>query len=121
MVPEPVNLAAKLAAVTEQWSPRVIAKMNDYCFKLVKLEGEFIWHHHEDTDETFIVLDGQMCIEFEDYRMDMKAGELFVVPKGIRHRPCAKNECHVLVVEPAGVVNTGTAGGEMTAETDQWI
>lgn len=117
----PVNLSAKLSALSEQWSPRVIARMNDYYFKLVKLEGDFVWHHHDDTDETFIVLEGEMWIEFDDGRVDMKTGELFVVPRGIHHRPHAETECHVLLVEPAGVVNTGTAGGEMTAETDRWI
>ena len=118
---QPINLAEKLAKFSEQWSPRVIAEMNDYQFKLVKLEGEFVWHDHKDTDEVFIVLEGEMEIGFRDRTVTLKAGELFVVPRGVEHITRAARECHALVVEPRGVVNTGDAGGALTAENDRWI
>jgi mannose-6-phosphate isomerase-like protein (cupin superfamily) len=95
--------------------------MNDYQFKLVKLRGDFVWHDHPDTDETFIVLDGELCIEFEDGRVDLKAGEMYVVPRGTRHRPRAGSEARVLLIEPRGVINTGETGGELTAPGDAWI
>jgi mannose-6-phosphate isomerase-like protein (cupin superfamily) len=120
-VPSPVNLAAKLAAFAEQWSPRVVAELNDYQFKLVKLEGEFVWHTHHDTDEAFLVIDGEMEIGFRDRTVTLKAGELFVVPKGVEHITRAARECHALIVEPRGVVNTGDSGGAMTARNDVWI
>ena len=118
--PNPVRFAEKLATFSEQWSPRVIAEMNDYQFKLVKLEGEFVWHSHDDTDETFIVLEGEMELAMRDRTVTLRAGEMFVVPKGIEHRPRAARECHVLLVEPRGVVNTGNAGGDRTAPGDLW-
>ena len=116
-----INLNDKLALFDTQWSPRVIAEMNEIQFKLVKLEGAFVWHEHADTDEVFMVLAGEMAIEFRDGRVALSAGEMFVVPKGATHRPVAEQECHVLLVEPRGVVNTGDAGGEMTADNDVWI
>ncbi len=116
-----INLQEKLACFDEQWSPRVIAEMNEIQFKLVKLAGEFVWHSHAQTDEVFMVIEGEMRIEFRDGRANLSAGELFVVPKGVEHRPVAEQECHVLLVEPRGVVNTGDAGGQLTAENDRWI
>ena len=116
-----INLKEKLALFDEQWSPKVIAEMNEIQFKVVKLEGEFVWHSHGDTDELFMVLAGDMAIEFRDGRANLSTGEMFVVPKGIEHRPVAAQECHVLLVEPRGVVNTGDVGGEMTADGDVWI
>ena len=116
-----INLKEKLALFSEQWSPRVIAQMNEIQFKLVKLQGEFVWHSHADTDEVFMVIEGRMGIEFRDGRVNLSTGEMFVVPKGVEHRPVAAQECHVLLVEPRGVVNTGDAGGEMTADNDIWI
>lgn len=116
-----INLKEKFTKFSAHWSPRVIAEMNDYQFKLAKFEGEFVWHDHEDTDEVFLVIEGEMSIEFEDQIVDLKAGEMFVVPKGVKHKPVAKNECHVLLVEPRGVVNTGETGGDLTAENDVWI
>jgi mannose-6-phosphate isomerase-like protein (cupin superfamily) len=95
--------------------------MNDYQFKLVKIQGEFVWHDHEDTDETFLVLEGKMTIEFEDGKMDLAEGEMAVVPKGVKHKPGAQHECKVLVMEPRGVVNTGRTGGDLTAANDIWI
>ena len=117
----PLKLKEKFAAFNEQWSPRVIAEMNDYQFKLARLEGEFVWHDHPDTDEAFLVIDGEMVIEFRDGKVALAAGEMFVVPKGVEHRPVAENECQVLLIEPRGVVNTGQAGGELTADNDVWI
>jgi mannose-6-phosphate isomerase-like protein (cupin superfamily) len=116
-----INLAEKLTRFTEHWSPRVIAEMNDYQFKLVKLQGEFVWHSHADTDEVFIVLDGSMRIEFRDHVVSLSAGEMYVVPAGLEHRPVAADVCSVMLVEPRGVVNTGEAGGVYTAQNDVWV
>jgi mannose-6-phosphate isomerase-like protein (cupin superfamily) len=116
-----INFAEKLDQISEHWSPRVIAAMNDYQFKLVKVQGEFVWHDHPHTDEVFVVLAGTLRIEFRDGSVELAAGEMFVVPKGKEHKPCADRECQVLLIEPEGVVNTGDAGGEMTAENDVWI
>ena len=116
-----INLKEKFTRFSEHWSPRVIAEMNDYQFKLAKFKDEFIWHDHKDTDEAFLVVHGSMSIEFEGGTVDLSEGEMFVIPKGVRHKPFAKEECHVLLVEPCGVVNTGGSGGELTAENDVWI
>jgi len=116
-----INFEQKLAQFSEPWSPKIIAQMNDYHFKLVKIQGEFVWHSHAETDEVFIVLEGAMRIEFRDAKVDLHAGELLVVPKGIEHRPVAEHECKVLLVEPAGTINTGDAGGALTAANDVWI
>ncbi len=117
----PVNFEKKFSLFSAHWSPKIIAQMNDYQFKLVKFQGEFVWHSHKDTDETFIVIEGQMGIDFRDGRVNLQSGEMFVVPKGVEHKPFAENECKIMVVEPAGVVNTGDSGGELTAENDVWI
>jgi mannose-6-phosphate isomerase-like protein (cupin superfamily) len=116
-----VNLSEKLAKFSEHWSPRVIAEMNDYQFKVVKLQGEFVWHEHPDTDEVFLVIQGEMQIGFRDREVTLRAGELFVVPKGIEHITRSKQECHALIIEPRGVVNTGDAGGALTAKNDVWV
>ena len=118
---QPVNFQSKLNLFSEHWSPKVIAEMNDYQFKLVKIQGEFTWHHHLDTDETFIVLEGSMGIEFKERTVHLREGEMFVVPRGEEHKPFAENECKVLLVEPRGVVNTGESGGALTAKNDVWI
>ncbi len=117
----PINFREKLAKFSEHWSPKVIAQMNDYQFKLARIQGEFVWHSHSETDEVFIVVDGEMSIELRDGRVDLKAGEMFVVPKGVEHKPVAEGECKLMLVEPAGTINTGDAGGEMTAPDDVWI
>ena len=119
--PTPVSLAEKLSAFSELWSPRVVAEMNDYQFKLVKLEGEFVWHTHHETDEAFLVLAGEMEIGFRDRTVTVRVGELFVVPKGVEHVTRAARECHALIVEPRGVINTGDAGGGRTARNDVWV
>ena len=116
-----INLADKLALFTEQWSPRVVAELNDYQFKLVKLQGEFVWHDHTDTDEAFLVLEGEMEIGFRDRTVTLRAGELCVVPKGVEHITRAARECSALIIEPRGVVNTGEAGGQLTAKNDVWV
>jgi mannose-6-phosphate isomerase-like protein (cupin superfamily) len=116
-----INLSEKLAKFSDHWSPKIIAQMNNYHFKLVKFQGDFIWHKHEDTDEVFIVLEGRMRIDFRDGDVELKTGEMFVVPKGIEHKPYAVKECKMMLVEPAGTINTGNAGGELTAENNIWI
>ena len=117
-----VNFGEKLSKFSEQWTPKVIAEMNDYQFKLVKIEGEFVWHEHPETDEAFIVIEGSMSIDFEDgSSVDLDEGEMYVVPRGVRHRPCAESECKVMLVEPKGVVNTGEADSELTAPNDEWV
>ncbi|MEX3773845.1 cupin domain-containing protein [Pseudomonas sp. MYb118] len=116
-----LNFAEKIARIDPHWSPRVIAEMNDYQFKVVKLLGDFIWHDHVDTDEAFIVLEGQLRIDFRDGHVLVNAGELYVVPKGIEHKPSAAQEVKLLLIEPRGVLNTGAEGGERTAQNDVWI
>jgi mannose-6-phosphate isomerase-like protein (cupin superfamily) len=116
-----INLTEKLSLVTEQWAPRVVAEMNDYQFKVVKLEGDFVWHSHQETDETFLVLEGDLRIDFRDGAVQIGAGELFVVPKGIEHKPYAAKEVQLMLIEPRGVLNTGDAGGVRTAKNDVWI
>src|SRR5690242_14491086 len=116
-----INFAQKLGLFTEHWQPKVIAEMNDYQFKIVKLQGDFIWHDHRDTDETFIVLDGTLRIDFRNGSVHVGSGEMFVVPKGVEHKPYAEDEVKLLLIEPRGVLNTGHEGGERTAQNDVWI
>jgi mannose-6-phosphate isomerase-like protein (cupin superfamily) len=119
---QPINFRQKFGLFSEQWQPKVIAEMNDYQFKLVKLQGDFIWHDHKDTDETFIVLEGDLRIDFRDGEaVQVGAGEMFVVPKGIEHKPFAESEVKLLLIEPRGVPNTGDEKGERTAAGDAWI
>jgi mannose-6-phosphate isomerase-like protein (cupin superfamily) len=116
-----INLQEKLGKFTEHWSPKVVAEMNDYQFKLVKIEGEFVWHSHTDTDEVFLVIDGSLRLEFRDGAVTLRNGEMYVVRKGVEHRPVAETECRLMLIEPRGVANTGDAGGAMTAPNDVWI
>ena len=118
---EKIDLREKLGLFDDHWSPKVIAEMNDYQFKLVKIQGEFVWHDHADTDEVFIVLEGNMRIEFENRTIELSEGEMLVVPKGVSHKPVADSECKVMLVEPRGVVNTGEADSNLTAPNDEWI
>lgn len=118
---ESISLASKLSKINEHWSPRVVAEMNDYQFKLVKVEGEFVWHDHPDTDEVFIVVKGSLDIQFRDGSVALRSGEMFVVPRGVEHKPVAENECHIMLVEPRGISNTGASSGELTAPNDVWI
>jgi len=115
------NFAQKFGLFAEQWQPKVIAEMNDYQFKVVKLQGDFIWHDHKDTDETFIVVEGKLRIDFRDGAVDLSAGEMFVVPRGVEHKPYAEREVKLLLIEPRGVRNTGDEGGERTAPNDDWL
>ena len=120
--PDKINLKEKFSKFSEHWSPKVIAKMNNYQFKLVKIKNEFIWHKHKNTDEVFIVIAGNMKIEFRDSVIDLSEGEMFVVPKGVEHKPYSKDECKVMIVEPKDVVNTGNSPkSELTSENDIWI
>jgi len=116
-----VNLKEKLNLFDDLWSPKVIGEMNDYQFKLAKAKGDFVWHDHPDTDETFIVLAGNLRIDFRDGCVHIGPGEMYVVPKGVEHKPYAEEEVSALLIEPRGVVNTGDAAGDLTAENDIWI
>ncbi|WP_026702117.1 cupin domain-containing protein [Salibacterium aidingense] len=117
----PINLQEKLSKFQDQWSPKVIAEMNDYQFKLVKVQGDFVWHKHEDTDEVFIVIEGHLIIEFREGEVILQEGEMFVIPQNVEHKPYAEAECKMLLVEPKGVINTGQEKTEQTAENDVWI
>ena len=121
MTYRPVNFAEKFGLFHEQWMPKVVAEMNDYQFKIARLEGDFIWHDHPDTDETFIVLDGELRIDFRDGAVNLSKGEMFVVPRGVEHKPFAAKEVKLLLIEPRGVLNTGDAGGDRTAQNDVWV
>jgi mannose-6-phosphate isomerase-like protein (cupin superfamily) len=117
----PINFENKFQLLPEQWSPRVIAEMNDYQFKVVRLQGDFIWHDHPDTDETFVVIQGRLRIDLPDGHVELNPGEMFIVPKGTMHKPSAAVETKLLLIEPRGTPNTGSAGGERTAPLDVWI
>ena len=121
MTPSSINLREKLNLFSDHWSPRIIARMNNYHLKLVKFTGDFVWHSHSDTDETFLVLKGEMRIDFRDGSATLKEGELMVVPKQVEHKPFSYNECHVLLFEPEGTVNTGDSGGSLTQDDIDWI
>jgi mannose-6-phosphate isomerase-like protein (cupin superfamily) len=116
-----INIANKLSLFDEHWSPRIIAQMNDYHLKLAKIQGEFVWHSHPDTDEVFIVIRGEMHIEFRDFQTKLSEGELCVVPRDVEHRPVAKDECQIMLIEPAGTVNTGDVESERTKTEENWI
>jgi mannose-6-phosphate isomerase-like protein (cupin superfamily) len=116
-----INFQQKFGLFNEQWLPKVVAEMNDYQFKVVKLQGDFIWHDHKDTDETFIVVEGDLRIDFRDGAVHVSTGEMFVVPKGIEHKPYAEHEVKLLLIEPRGVLNTGHEGSHRTAANDVWL
>ncbi len=119
MANEPIDLAWKLSLFSERWSPKVVARLNDYDIKVVKLEGEFVWHTHEETDELFLVISGALTIQLRDGDVTVGPGQLYVVPRGVEHCPLAEGEVHAVLIEPAGVVNTGSAGpGALTASYD---
>lgn len=117
----PIRFTEKLDLLTEHWQPRVVAEMNDYQFKIVRILGDFIWHTHAETDETFIVLDGTLRIDFRDGAVTLQAGDMFVVKKGVEHKPFAQDEVKLLLIEPRGVLNTGDQDHERTAQNDIWI
>lgn len=116
-----INFEEKFSKFSAHWSPRVIAQMNNYQFKLVKVEGEFVWHDHPETDEVFIVIEGSLNIEFRDGSVTLNTGEMFVIPKGTEHKPVAQTECKIMIVEPKGVVNTGETNSTLTADNDVWV
>ena len=116
-----IKLEQKFSKFSKYWSPKVIAEMNDYQFKLVKIKDDFVWHKHEHTDEVFIVIQGTMAIEFRDDIINLSEGEMVVVPKGVEHKPYSKEECKVMVIEPKGVVNTGDSDSNLKADNDVWI
>ena len=116
-----INFNEKLELISEHWQPKVIAQMNDYQFKIVKILGDFVRHTHESTDETFIVLEGTLRIDLDDKSIHVNAGEMYVVPANVAHKPYAENEVKLLLIEPCGVANTGDQGGERTAPNDIWI
>ncbi len=118
---QPINLQEKLSKFSEQWKPKNIAQMNDYHFKLAKVRGAFVWHDHPETDEVFLVLKGQLQIQLREGSVILNEGEMFVVPKGVEHKPVATEECHILLIEPAGTVNTGDVVNDRTAANDVWI
>jgi len=117
----PVDIAKKLSLFSEQWAPKVVARMNDYEIKVVKLEGEFVWHTHDDTDELFLVTSGKLTIQMRDGNVTLGPGQLFVVPSGVEHCPLTEGESHVVLIEPAGVVNTGDAGGHFTTTPEDLL
>ena len=111
-----INLMQKLALFSEQWSPKIIARINDTDVKLVKLQGEFVWHQHDQEDELFLVLKGRLLMQFRDREEWVEAGELIVVPRGVEHRPVAPEEVHLMLIEPRGTLNTGNVINERTVE-----
>lgn len=118
MADVPVDLAEKLSLFSEQWAPKVVARLNDYEIKVVKLEGEFVWHTHEDTDELFLVISGELTIQHRDGDVHLRPGQMYVVPRGVEHCPITENEAQVVIIEPAGVVNTGDEQSSLTAGYD---
>ncbi len=122
MTHTPINFQKKLSLIEGQWSPRVIAEMNDYQFKLVKIQGDFVWHAHAHTDEAFLVLEGQLRIDFRDGAVHLGPGEMYVVPKAVEHKPYAAVEVKLMLIEPRGLVNTGDGHpSERTAANDIWV
>ncbi len=121
MINQKINLKEKFNKISDHWSPKVIAEMNDYQFKLAKVKNKFVWHQHDDTDETFIVIKGNLIIEFRDTKVSLGPGEMFVVKKGTEHRPIANEECEIMLIEPKGVLNTGNKRNEYTKDNDIWI
>ena len=115
MADDVVDLNAKFEKFSEHWSPKVVARLNDYEVKLVRIEGEFVWHSHQDTDELFLVLAGELTIQLRDRSVTLGPGQLYVVPRGVEHCPRADGEVKAMLLEPAGVINTGDAGGDLTS------
>jgi mannose-6-phosphate isomerase-like protein (cupin superfamily) len=118
---EPINLGKKFGLFSEHWVPKIIAQMNEYQLKLVKIQGDFVWHRHADTDEVFIVIEGSMQIALRDGQVTLNPGEMFVVRKGVEHKPYASRECKLILIEPTGTVNTGDAGGVRAVQNDSWV
>lgn len=118
---EVVNLTTKFSLISEHWDPKIIAQLNDYHLKIAKIQGEFVWHSHPETDEMFLVVNGSLTIHLRDEELNLGEGELCVIPRGVEHKPAAGKECQILMIEPAGTRNTGDAGGERTVQEVDWI
>jgi mannose-6-phosphate isomerase-like protein (cupin superfamily) len=118
---EKVDLAGKLSLFDERWSPKIVAELNDAYVKVVKLEGEFVWHHHHDEDELFLVVSGRLRMELPDGEIVLGPGELLVVPRGVEHRPVAEEETHVVLIEPKTTLNTGNVRNERTVDEPERI
>ena len=116
-----IDINQKLEKFKDQWSPKVVAEMNDYQVKLAKISGEFIWHKHDTTDELFYVIKGNMKIVLRDSAINLSEGEMYIVRKGIEHKPVAEKECHIMLIEPKGILNTGEINNELTAGLDEWV
>lgn len=116
-----INLIDKYSKIEDHWLPKIIAQMNGNDIRIAKIQGEFLWHSHSDTDELFFVHKGQMTMHYKDKSVDITAGEIHIVPKGVEHKPEALGECEILMIEATGTLNTGGEGGDRTAPTDEWI
>jgi mannose-6-phosphate isomerase-like protein (cupin superfamily) len=116
-----INIADKFTRFTDQWHPYAIARLNDYVFKIARIEGEFVWHKHDETDEVFIIQSGPVRIEFRDGSVTLRPGEMFVVPRGVEHKPIAEEEAQIIMVEPEGTRNTGDVENERTVDEVEWI
>ena len=116
-----INFENKYKKFSQHWTPHIIAEMNDYHFKLVKIKGDFIWHNHQTTDETFIVIEGEMYIQLENNKVKLSKGEMYIVQKGVEHKPYADKECKILIIEPKGIINTGGEKGDLTVSKEKWI
>jgi mannose-6-phosphate isomerase-like protein (cupin superfamily) len=116
-----VNFGEKFRKIKERHSYKIIAQMNNYHFKLVRMQREFIWHKHPETDEVFMVVDGNLQIDLRGKTLTLKKGEMVVIPKGVEHKPSCKKECKILLIEPAGTLNTGDVGGNLTDTHLEWI
>lgn len=116
-----IDVRGKFERFSDQWAPKIIAQLNDYHFKLARIEGEFVWHSHPETDELFYVVEGSMVLQLRDREVSLEKGQMFVVPRAVEHKPYADQECLIMLVEPAGTVNTGDAGGERTVRAEDWV
>ncbi len=118
---EPVNLTAKFALFDDLWNPRIAGELNDSYVKLAKIQGEFVWHHHADEDELFLVIKGRLLMQLRDGERWIEEGEFIIIPRGVEHRPVAPQECHILLLEPKTTLNTGNVQDERTVSENQWI
>ena len=116
-----INLKEKLALFDELWTPKIVAKVNETDVRLSKIQGEFVWHHHDDTDELFLVLEGELLLRLPDRDVRLRKGEMFVVPRGMEHKPVAEEEAHLMTVELEGQPSTGNVRNERTVESPEWI
>jgi mannose-6-phosphate isomerase-like protein (cupin superfamily) len=119
--PNKINVEQKLSLFSDHWNPRIIAELNGQHIKLAKIKGEFVWHSHENEDELFMVLKGDLTIEFRDKKIQLSPGEIVVIPKGIEHKPVTQGEVEIMLFEPVNTVNTGATGGELKREKLDWI